>query len=79
LEEGTMKSTTLEAFLFGVTLGIGMTLLVLATHKPGPLAASLETMAERGRQRKSREKEKRFRREKLKEVGFTDEEIEDIF
>jgi hypothetical protein len=74
-----MKSTAIEAFLFGVTLGIGMTLLVLTTHKPGCLAVSLETMAERGRKRKTREEEKRVRREKLKEVGFTDEEIEDIF
>ena len=73
-----MKSTGLEAFLFGVTLGIGMTLLVLNTHKPERLAASLETMAERGRLRKIKEEEKRVRREKLREVGFSDEEIEEI-
>jgi hypothetical protein len=73
-----MKSTALEAFLFGVTLGIGMTLLVLNTHKPDRLAASLETMAERGRVRRVREEEKRMRRERLKELGFLDEEIEEI-
>ncbi len=73
-----MKSTALESFLFGVTLGIGMTLLALYARKPDRLAASLETLAEKGRVRKAREEERRVQRERLREVGFSDEEIEEI-
>ncbi len=73
-----MKATALETLLFGVTLGIGMTLFVLYTRKPDRLAASLESVAEKGRARKASEEENRMRRERLKEVGFSDEEIEEI-
>jgi hypothetical protein len=73
-----MKSTALESFLFGVTLGIGMTLMALYAHKPDRLAASLEIIAEKGRARKAREKERSLRRERLRETGFSDEEIEEI-
>ena len=73
-----MKATDLEAFLFGVAVGAGMILLVLSTHKPDYLAASLETIGERGRTRKAGEKERAVRRERLREVGFSDEEINEI-
>ncbi len=73
-----MKSTALESFLYGVTLGIGMTLLALYAHRPDRVAASLETIAERGRARRAREKERSMRRERLREIGFSDEEIEEI-
>ena len=73
-----MKTTALEAFLFGVAVGAGMVLLVLNTHEPDYLAASLEAIAERGRARKAREEERRVRRERLREVGFSDEEINEI-
>ena len=73
-----MKSTALESFFFGLTLGIGMTLLALYAHKPDRLALSLETIADKGRARRAREEEKRVRRERLREVGFSHEEIEEI-
>ncbi len=73
-----MKSSTLESFLCGVTLGIGLTLVALYAHKPGRLAASLEAIAEKGRARKVREIERSLRRERLREIGFSDEEIEEI-
>ena len=73
-----MKSTVLETFLFGVTLGIGITLLSLYTQKPDRLAFALGTVAEIGKERRAKEEAKRLRRQRLKEVGFSDEEIEEI-
>jgi len=70
-----MKSTVLETFLLGVTLGIGVTLLALYTQKPGRFVGAI---AESGRTRRAREVEKRLQRERLKEVGFSDEEIEEF-
>jgi len=70
-----MKSTVLETFLLGVTLGIGATLLALYTQKPGRFVGAI---AESGRTRRAREVEKRLQRERLKEVGFSDEEIEEF-
>ena len=67
-----MKSTVLETFLLGLTFGIGITLLALYTQKPRHL---VEAIAESGRTRRAREVEKRLQRERLKEVGFSDEEI----
>jgi len=52
-----MKSRGLETFLFGVTFGIGMTLLSLYIQKPDRLAAMLERIAETGRARKGKEGE----------------------
>ena len=74
-----MKSTVLETFLFGVTFGIGITILSLYTQKPGCLVASIETIAEMGQARRAKEEEKKLRRERLKAVGFLDEEIDEIF
>jgi hypothetical protein len=79
LEEAEMKSTVLETFLLGVTFGIGITILSLYTQKPGRLVVSIETIAERGRARRAKEEEKKLQRERLKAVGFSDEEIDEIF
>ena len=73
-----MKSTVLETFLFGVTFGIGITLLSLYTQKPDRLATTLGAVAEIGKERRIREEAKRLRKQRLKEVGFSDEEIEEI-
>jgi hypothetical protein len=70
-----MKSTVLESFLLGVTLGIGIALLALYTQKPGRFVG---TIAESGRTRRAKEFEKRLQREKLKAVGFSDEEIDEF-
>lgn len=76
VEGGTeMKLTTLETFLLGVTFGIGITILALYTQKPGRL---VESIAESGRARRAKEEEKQFQIERLKAVGFSDEEI-DVF
>jgi len=67
-----MKSSDLGTFLLGVTFGIGITVLALYTQKPGRL---VETIAESGRARRAKEGEKKLQRERLKAVGFSDEEI----
>ena len=74
-----MKSTALETFLFGVTFGIGVAVLSLYAQKPARLVTTIETIAAMGRERRAKEEAKRLRRERLKEVGFSDEEIEGIF
>jgi hypothetical protein len=74
-----MKSTTLETFLLGVTFGIGITLLALYTQKPGRLVTSIDTMADKSRARRAKEEEKKLQREKLKAIGFLDEEIDEFF
>jgi len=73
-----MKSTAFESFLCGVTLGIGLTLIALYAHKPDCLAASLEIVAEKGRARKARRIERSMRRERLREIGFSNKEIDEI-
>ena len=73
-----MKSTALETFLLGVTFGIGMTLLALYTKKPGRLVTSMETIAEMRRARRAKDEEKKLQIERLKEVGFSDEEIDEL-
>ena len=70
-----MKSTVLETFLLGVTFGIGITLLALYTQKPGHF---VEAIAESGRARRAKEIEKRLKRERLRAVGFSDEEIDEF-
>ena len=74
-----MKSTVLETFLLGVTFGIGITILALYTQKPGRLVTSIETIVEMGRIGRTKEEEKKLKRERLKEVGFSDEEIDEVF
>ena len=70
-----MKSTDLGTFLLGVTFGIGITLLALYTQKTGRFVGAI---AESGRARRAREEEKEMQRERLKEVGFSDEEIDEF-
>jgi hypothetical protein len=70
-----MKSSVLGTFLLGVTFGIGITILALYTQKPGRL---VETIAESGRARRAKEGEKKLQRERLKAVGFSDEEIDEF-
>jgi hypothetical protein len=76
--ETEMKSTGLGTFLLGVTFGIGITILALYTQKPGGLVTSMETIAEMRRARRAKEEEKKLQRERLKEVGFSDEEIDEF-
>jgi hypothetical protein len=79
VEEGReMKSTVVETFLLGVAFGIGITILALYTQKPGRLATSIGTIAEMRRTRRTKEEEKQLQRERLKAVGFSDEEIDEF-
>ena len=73
-----MKSADLGTFFLGVTFGIGLTLLALYTQRPGSLVTSMETIAESRRARRAKEEEKKLQRERLKEVGFSDEEIDEF-
>ncbi|OGP74655.1 MAG: hypothetical protein A2W09_03635 [Deltaproteobacteria bacterium RBG_16_50_11] len=74
-----MKSTVLETFLCGVACGIGLTILSLYTQKPGCLVDSIETIAEIGRARRAKREEEKLERERLREIGFSDEEIDEVF
>jgi len=73
-----MKSTALETFLLGVSFGIGITLLALYTQRPGRLVTSIETMAGSRRARRAKEEAKNLQRERLKAVGFSDDEIDEF-
>ena len=73
-----MKSGALRTFLLGVTLGVGATILCLYTRKPDRVAASMEAIAAMGRKRRAEEEEKRLQRERLKKMGFSDEEVNEI-
>ena len=73
-----MKSKVLETFVFGVALGIGITILSLYIQKPGSFVASIETIAERGRARRAKEEQEKLRRERLQSMGFSDNEIDEI-
>ena len=74
-----MKSTVLESFVLGVAFGIGLTALSLYTRKPGCFAVSLESLAEIGRTRRAKEKEIDLRGQRLKAMGFSDEEIAELY
>jgi len=73
-----MKSKVLETFVFGVALGIGVTILSLYTRKPGSFVTLTETIAERGRARRAKEEQEKLRRERLQSMGFSDNEIDEI-
>ncbi len=73
-----MKSSTLESFLLGFTVGIGLAIFALYSQKPRAVATSLNSIAELGRIRRVKEDERRLQRERLKAVGFSDEEIEGV-
>jgi hypothetical protein len=74
-----MKSSVLESFLLGVACGIGTTFLALYTQKPARFAGLLETTAETGRSRRTREEEKDLQRGRFRAMGFSDEEIDEAF
>ncbi len=73
-----MKSPDPGTFLLGVTFGIGISILALYTQRPGPLVASMETIADMSRARRAKEEENKLQRERLNEVGFSDEEIDEF-
>ena len=70
-----MKSSTLETFLLGGSFGIGITIWALYRQKPG---RSVEAIAESRRIQRAKEEEKKLQAERLKEVGFSDEEIDEF-
>jgi hypothetical protein len=72
-----MKSTVLEAFLIGVTVGIGVTVLSLYTRTPVRTAASIDAISEIGRARRAKREEIKLYREKLQEMGFSNNEIDE--
>ena len=73
-----MKSAALKTFLLGAIVGVGAMVLCLYTRKPDRIVDSMEVIAEMGRKRRAEEEEKNLRRERLKGMGFSDEEIDDI-
>jgi hypothetical protein len=75
MQESEMKPPFLKTFLMGVAFGIGITGLSLYAQRPGYFVTSLETIAEMGRVRRAQKEEKKFLRERLKDMGFTDKEI----
>ena len=81
IEETEMKgwkSVARESFLLGVALGIGVAVLSLYTGKPGWLVNSLEAVAKMGRARKAKRQERKLQRKKLRAIGFSDKEIDEI-
>ncbi len=72
-----MKTTVLETFLLGVTVGIGITVLSLYTRKPGRVAASIDAISEIGRVRRAKEEERKLYRERLQAMGFSNSEIDE--
>lgn len=70
-----MRIPILKTFLGGVAFGIGITVLSLYAQKPVFLVASLEKIAERGRDRRDKNEKNRILRKKLKAMGFSDKEI----
>jgi hypothetical protein len=74
-----MKSSVLESFLLGVACGVGITFLALCTQKPARFVDLLESTAETGRRRRTRDQQKDFQRERFRAMGFSDEEIDEAF
>ncbi len=72
-----MKSPVLKTFFIGTAFGIGMTALSLYAQRPGYFVSTLETLAEMGRERRAKKEEKRFLRNRLSEMGFSDKEIDE--
>ncbi len=70
-----MKSPLVKTFLMGAAFGIGMTALSLYAQRPGYFVGFLETLAEMGRARRAKKEENRFLRDRLREMGFSDKEI----
>ena len=81
IEEREMKgskSVARKSFLLGVTFGVGLAVLSLYTGKPGWLVNSLEAIAKMGRARKAKRQERKLQRKKLRAIGFSDKEIDEI-
>jgi hypothetical protein len=74
-----VKSAVLKPFLLGVTFGIGITVLSLYTRKPGILGTTLEKIADKGQVRRAEEEKRKREREWLRAVGFSDNEIDEIY
>ena len=74
-----MKPTALETFFCGVACGIGLAILSLYTQKPRCVVEPIEAIAVLGRARRAKEKEENLEREKLREAGFSDQEIDEVF
>jgi hypothetical protein len=51
----------------------------LYTQKPGCLVDSIETIAEMGRERRAKHEEEKLERKRLRAVGFSDKEIDEVF
>jgi hypothetical protein len=75
--ETEMKRPVLETFLAGVAFGMGMTILTLYARKPGCAADLLDAIARKGRDRKAKGEENEYLRQRLKSMGFSDQEIRD--
>jgi hypothetical protein len=54
-------------------------ILSLYTQKPRCVVEPIEAIAELGRARRAKEKEENLEREKLREAGFSDQEIDEVF
>jgi len=74
-----MKPTSLEKFLCGVACGIGLTILSLYTQKPGWVVDAIDAITQLGRARRAKEKEENLEREKLRAIGFSEQEIDEVF
>lgn len=74
-----MKPSALETFFCGVACGIGLAILSLYTQKPRCVVEPIEAIAELGRARRAKGKEENLEREKLREAGFSDQEIDEVF
>lgn len=70
-----MKWKFLGTFMLGVTSGIAMTIVCLFAQKPECFVDSVESVAEMGRTRRAKREERILLRQKLRAMGFTDEEI----
>ncbi len=72
-----MKSPVVKTFLMGAAFGIGVTALSWYAQRPVYFVSSLETLAEMGRVRRDKKEENRFLRSRLREMGFSDKEIDE--
>ncbi len=70
-----MKCRTIGAFFFGMAAGIGVTLLSLYTQRPNALSNLIGAVADVGQSRRVKRIENGLRKNRLKAMGFTDEEI----
>ena len=74
-----MKAAFLKSFVLGFTVGVGITVVSLYVQKPGCLVDSIEKISELGRARRAREEDERVEKKWLRDVGFSDHEIDEAF